>query len=125
MSALHLQVSGKGDTRRAAKGLEAVLGEGITIEQALAPTDDDRRAVDPVAIAALIVSIPAALLAVADLVDRIRARRKAVEVIEVAGKLTVEHRVEIHVVTEEGSRPLAGLTPDQLLDLANPSDPKR
>ena len=46
-----------------------------------------RKILDPIALAALIVSIPGAVLAVSDLVDRIRKRRKAHAVIEVARRL--------------------------------------
>lgn len=125
MQRLQLHVSGAGDTRRAAESLKAVLGDeiGIVVEPAPIASADARRAIDPIAAAALILSIPSALLAVADLVQRIRSRKKASELIEVGGRLTVEHRVEIHVMTPTGPQALRSLTPDRLLDLANTQGP--
>jgi hypothetical protein len=67
------------DTGAAADDLSAVLdeGRGIASRRLAAETspDVDRRVVDPIALASLIVSVPAAVLAVADIVDRIQKRR--------------------------------------------------
>lgn len=76
----------------------------------------DTRGVDPVAVTSLVVSIPSAMLAVADIADRIRKRRRAGELIERAQQLRAQ-QAAVRLVCEDRSVDLAGLTPDQLLDL--------
>ncbi|MGZ9930637.1 hypothetical protein ACXNSR_12145 [Streptomyces sp. NC-S4] len=78
--------------------------------------DPDTKSVDPVAVASLVVSIPSAMLAVADLVDRIHKRRRAGELIERAQQLRAQ-QAAARLVCEDRSVDLATLTPDQLLDL--------
>jgi hypothetical protein len=85
------------------------------------PTDNpaigpETKGIDPVAVASLIVSIPSAMLAVADITDRIRKRRRASEVIKHAQELEAQ-RATARLVHGERSIDLAALTPDQLLDL--------
>ncbi|MFE2300883.1 hypothetical protein ACFXAW_22185 [Streptomyces sp. NPDC059445] len=79
-------------------------------------TSPDTRGVDPIAVTSLIVSIPSAMLAVADIADRIRKRRRAGELIERAQQLRTQQAVA-RLVREDRSVDLATLTPDQLLDL--------
>ncbi|BAJ27691.1 MULTISPECIES: hypothetical protein [Kitasatospora] len=74
------------------------------------------KGVDPVAVASLLLSIPSAALAVADITDRIRKRRRAGELIERARQLSAE-RATARLVHADRSVDLATLTPDQLLDL--------
>ncbi|MFI6009533.1 hypothetical protein ACIBAG_11995 [Streptomyces sp. NPDC051243] len=76
----------------------------------------DTKGVDPVAVASLVVSIPSAMLAVADIADRIRKRRRAGELIERAQQLRAQ-QATARLVCEDRSVDLATLTPDQLLDL--------
>lgn len=76
----------------------------------------DAKGVDPVAVASLIVSIPSAMLAVADIVDRIGKRRRASELIARAQRLKTQ-LATVRLVREDRSVDLATLTPDQLLDL--------
>lgn len=78
--------------------------------------DPDTKGVDPVAVTSLIVSIPSAMLAVADIADRIRKRRRAGELIERAQQLRAQ-QAAARLVCEDRSVDLATLTPDQLLDL--------
>ncbi|MFJ5561758.1 hypothetical protein ACIQCD_31175 [Streptomyces sp. NPDC093250] len=78
--------------------------------------DPDTKSVDPVAVTSLIVSIPSAMLAVADIADRIHKRRRAGELIERARQLQAE-QTAVRLVREDRSVDLANLTPDQLLDL--------
>ena len=85
------------------------------------PTDDpatgpDTKVIDPVALSSLIVSIPSAMLAVADITDRILKRRRATALIEHAQQLAAQHATA-RLVREDRSVDLATLTPDQLLDL--------
>ncbi|MFE7077210.1 hypothetical protein ACFU96_44710 [Streptomyces sp. NPDC057620] len=78
--------------------------------------DPDTKGVDPVAVTSLLVSIPSAMLAVADIADRIHKRRRANELIERAQQLAAQ-QAAARLVREDRSIDLATLTPDQLLDL--------
>ncbi|MFE7077212.1 hypothetical protein ACFU96_44720 [Streptomyces sp. NPDC057620] len=78
--------------------------------------DPDTRGVDPVAVTSLLVSIPSAMLAVADIADRIHKRRRASELIARAQQLAAQ-QAAARLVREDRSIDLATLTPDQLLDL--------
>ena len=78
----------------------------------------DQKGVDPLAVTALVLSVPSALLAVLDIADRIKKRRTAQSLIEQSERLRIEHGVESWVVTAEGPRALDRLTVDQLLELA-------
>jgi hypothetical protein len=79
-------------------------------------SDSDTKGVDPVAVASLIVSIPSAMLAVADIADRIHKRRRASELIDRVQQLEAQ-QVAVRLVCEDRSVDLATLTPDQLLDI--------
>jgi hypothetical protein len=79
-------------------------------------TGPDTKGVDPLALTSLIVSIPSAMLAVADITDRIHKRRRAAELIERAQQLRAQ-QATARLVREDRSVDLATLTPDQLLDL--------
>jgi hypothetical protein len=79
-------------------------------------TGPETKGVDPVAVASLIVSIPSAMLAVADIADRIHKRRRAAELIERARQLRTQQGAA-RLVSGDRSVDLATLTPDQLLDL--------
>ncbi|MEU5686148.1 hypothetical protein DEJ48_08785 [Streptomyces venezuelae] len=83
--------------------------------------DPDSKVVDPVAVTALIVSIPSAMLAVADIADRIHKRRRAGDLIERAQQLRAQ-QATARLVREDRSVDLATLTPDQLLDLIADED---
>ncbi|MEU6822428.1 hypothetical protein ABZ921_17525 [Streptomyces atriruber] len=86
-------------------------------------TDPDDKVVDPVAVTALVVSIPSAMLAVADIADRILKRRRAGDLIERAQQLRAQ-QATARLVREDRSVDLATLTPDQLLDLIADEDPE-
>ncbi len=86
-----------------------------------APTDgpatgEDTKGIDPVALSSLIISIPSAMLAVADITDRIRKRRHANELIEHAQQIR-NQQASVRLVRDDHTVELAALTPDQLLDL--------
>ncbi|MEU5778809.1 hypothetical protein [Streptomyces venezuelae] len=83
--------------------------------------DPDSKVVDPVAVTALILSIPSAMLAVADIADRIHKRRRAGDLIERAQQLRAQ-QATARLVREDRSVDLATLTPDQLLDLIADED---
>lgn len=84
-------------------------------------TGPDTKGVDPLALTSLIVSIPSAMLAVADITDRIHKRRRAAELIERAQQLRTQ-QATARLVREDRSIDLATLTPDQLLDLIADDD---
>jgi hypothetical protein len=83
---------------------------------------DTDKVIDPVALASLVLSIPSAALAVADIGDRIHKRRRARHLIDHAQQLA-NHLTTITLLTPDGARELAHLDPDQLLDLFATDDP--
>lgn len=108
------------DTEAAGKSIAALTASwgyppepAPTAEPATGP---DTKGVDPVAVTSLVVSIPSAMLAIADIADRIRKRRRAGELIERAQELRAQ-QATVRLVCEDRSVDLAALTPDQLLDL--------
>ncbi len=126
MSDLELIISGSGAENAAAQ-LTKALGSDARVTTRRLPevAGVDQRTVDPVAVAALVVAIPGAILAVQDLAERILKRRRAGALIEVAGRLRCERRVEITIVTLQGSKELADLNPDALLELVVESESKK
>jgi hypothetical protein len=82
---------------------------------ARADRHDDGKVIDPVALASLVLSLPSAALAVADLADRIRKRHRAKDLIDQAQQLAVQ-QVNIYVMAKGQSVELRTLTPDQLID---------
>jgi hypothetical protein len=79
-------------------------------------TSPDTKVIDPVAVASLIVSIPSAILAIADITDRVHKRRRADQLIKHAQQLK-EQQTAALLVRADHSIDLATLSPDQLLDL--------
>ena len=107
----------------AAKALIASLdgGDGIaakTFPRTALP-ETQRRVIDPIALATLIVSIPAGVLAAWDLVARIRNKRpKAQAVVQTAQRLRIEQQVEVYLLAaDETPWAVADLNADTLLDL--------
>jgi hypothetical protein len=78
---------------------------------------DLRKLIDPISITALIVSLPSAALAVADLADRIRKRRRAQVLIDCANSLRNTHRTRVYVLTPTEVAPLDGMSSDRLLEI--------
>jgi len=85
-------------------------------------TRGDDKALDPISITALVLSIPSAALAVHDLTDRIQKRRRAKELIDHAQRLAAQ-QITAHLMSQSRPRELTTLTPDQLLDLLVNEDP--
>jgi len=80
-------------------------------------TDHDK-VIDPVSVATLVLSIPAAALAILDLADRIHKRRRAKELIDHAQQLAAQ-QVTVCLISRSRTVELRALTPDELLDLAD------
>jgi hypothetical protein len=112
----------------AAAALVSVLGpEGDEArrEKVIEMPDADRKVVDPISLAALILSIPSAVLAVIDIADRLKKRRKAQAVIDAAKQAKAEQQVDIYLLTlDQTPEPVADLTPDRLLDLVAALQPR-
>ena len=114
----------------AKRGLEAMarnwgqeIAEAPTAAAAAATNHrDGGKVIDPVSVASLVLSIPSAALAVADLADRIRKRRRAQELIDHARDLAAQ-QVTVSVISHSRTVELRTLDPDQLLDLQAGEDP--
>ena len=110
-----------GVARRSLEALAHSWGQEIAEAPAGAATaadtghDDDGKVIDPVAVASLVLSIPSAALAVADLADRIRKRRRATELIDQAQQLAAK-QVTVYLMSPGRTVELSTLTPDQLLE---------
>jgi hypothetical protein len=104
-------------TRKSIAAVTASWGYPATTTQSTTTvTSPDIKGIDPVAVTSLLLSFPSAMLAVADIADRIRKRRRAGELIEQARQLSTQHTTA-RLVRADRSVDLATLTPDQLLDL--------
>jgi hypothetical protein len=79
---------------------------------------EDGKAIDPVAVASLVLSVPSAALAVADLADCIRKRRRAADLIDHARQLAAR-QVTINLLSPGRTTERSTLTLDQLLDQAD------
>ncbi|MDQ2883672.1 MAG: hypothetical protein M3Y48_21575 [Actinomycetota bacterium] len=96
-------------------GHEMIKAPASTPDAAAAAGNDDK-VIDPVSLAALVLSIPSAALAVLDLADRIHKRRRAKELIDHAQQLAAQH-VTVCLISHSRPVELTTLAPDQLLDL--------
>jgi hypothetical protein len=123
-----IQVEGAsaGDVAEAKRSLADLARDwGVTVAETAPPETKAKdpahhggyRGIDPIALVSLIVSLPSTVLAVADLADRIKKRKRAKDLIDHA-ELLSEKRVTAIVITETRTVELRTLTPDQLIDLA-------
>lgn len=114
-----------GAARHSLEALARSWGQEITAapDQAAAAAGpghgagDDGKVIDPAAVASLVLSIPSTALAVADLADRIRKRRRAADLIDQARQLAARE-VTVYLISSGRTTELSTLDPDQLLDLA-------
>jgi hypothetical protein len=129
-----IQVDGASaeDVAAARRSLEGLVGGwGVEVAEVPAETtggaqgDDRSDKVDPVALASLVIStalaIPSAVLAVKDLADRMRKRRRAKELIDRVQELG-DRRVSVLLVKETQTIEIRGLDPDRLLELLADDD---
>ena len=126
MSDFQLSISGKeADVTAAADELSAILTEGeqdlaVSRVQSTSPSTEGRKIIDPLSLIAVILAVPVAIVATADIVERMRTRRKAEALINTARRLQGEKQVQIMVVAVEGfPRALDQLKPDDLLEIAD------
>ena len=125
MMANTLKVLVRGDASeegvRALESLWPSFGDESTVQREKLDDlpEDARKAIEPIALAALILSIPSAALAVWDLADRIKKRRRAQTLIDEAKRLQIEKKGETYLVTFEGPKRLNDMTADQVVDLAS------
>jgi hypothetical protein len=128
-----IQLEGRtGENVRAAKRSLEVMAHSWGHEIADTPAeakaaagtihDHDGKVLDPVPVAALVLSIPSAALAVLDLADRIHKRRRAEELINQAQQLAAQHTT-VCLVSRNRTIEVRTLAPDQLLDLLADDDP--
>ncbi len=117
------------DVQAARRDLETIArdwGHDVVEEPAEDTTaraaDDHDKVIDPVSLATLVVSIPSAALAVSDLADRIRKRRRAKELIDQAQQMAGQ-KVNVCLVHESRTVEIRTLTPDQLLELVDSEEP--
>lgn len=125
MPMLEFALSGP-DAAQAADSLEKIL-EKVTAmrpQRRIPPTErSDEKALNAltVAIASLILAIPAAVLATADIAERIAKRQKAEEIITQARQIIINGNVSMTITINGGGLPVPvqSLTADTLLELAN------
>jgi hypothetical protein len=90
MSELQFQIQGR-NAEIIAQKVSTILAKELKVQPELSspnrPIEKDRRAVDPVALAALIVSIPSAVLAALDVLDRMKKKGKIEKALEKIGEL--------------------------------------
>jgi len=124
MSAISFAFSGD-DAEDAASEFKAVCADlepGVNVAVARLSAVQSKagdKAIDPVAVGALIAAIPSALLAVADIADRIKKRRAAQKLIDDAKHLQSTRKVQIHLLVENVATPLEKVTADILIETAN------
>lgn len=105
----------------AADTLAALIGSwdtAVTIGRPTPPPASSDKAIDPISVAALVLSVPSALLAVIDIADRISKRRRAKQLVEQAQTIRDTTDVRVHVVVGGTRRPLDEVDPDDLLEEA-------
>ncbi len=121
---IQLEGPATGNLEAAQRSLEALAHRwGYEVAQAPAEAltaatshDENSKVIDPVSVAAAVLSIPSATLAVLDLADRIHKRHRARELIDHAQQLAAQH-VTVRLIAQRRTVELRTLAPDQLLDL--------
>lgn len=121
---LQFRIEGEGSEDAAealARWIEADWGIApALLESRQAPAEAGAAKTDPIALAALILSIPSVILATVDLIDRIKKKEKLDTLLEQTRKLQQEHStLRIRVITPGGTvLELENTTSAQLLDAA-------
>jgi hypothetical protein len=121
---IHLNSATAENAEAARRDLEALAhswghemaADPARAREAAGAARNDDKAIDPVSLTALVLSIPSAALAVLDLADRIHKRRRAKELIDHAKQLAAQ-QVTVCLISHNRPVELTTLDPDQLLDL--------
>jgi hypothetical protein len=108
--------AGKNELATLAASWGHELTDDLALRESSGTGDREERVIDPVSLTALVVSIPSAALAVLDLADRIRKRRRAKGLIDHTRQLAARH-VSVYVMGQHAPIEISALDPDQLLDL--------
>ena len=121
----YLQISGSRDPQLAGE-LVAILKNELDFEAEVVSADraseipEGTRAVDPVAVASLILAIPATILTVWDLVERVQKRKKLEGVIEQIGEIAGKNpKLAVKLTFPDGRvLDIRHADPNQILDAA-------
>ncbi len=126
MPDLRIVVDGD-DAEHVANELSAILTDGepagtiVRSVNASAP-DSARKVIDPVALTGVILAIPGSVLAALDIVDRLRKRGKAAQLVAAAKRFRSEKRVSISVAGPDGTTwSLDQLEADDVLEIGDRS----
>lgn len=124
MSDLRLRVEGPNAETIAAEvavAVEAELGTAPA-RTAVAPRSGERERADPVAVAALVIAIPGAVLQAMDLAERVRLREKLERLL---GRLrALGGGAEVRVETPGGLKGVGQATADDLIEAAGKEPPR-
>ena len=117
MSELRLRIEGPGAETAAAevgRAVEAELG-AVPARTAVTPRSGEGERADPVAVAALVLAIPGAVLQAMDLAERVRLREKLGRLL---GRLRAlgDGTVEVRVETRGGLKGVGQATADDLIE---------
>jgi hypothetical protein len=110
------------DRAAAADELQRLLEDelGIEPERVEVPVSEhDGRKGDPVAIAALILAVPGAVLATMDLAQRMRLREKIGKLIATAQTLRADDKASVQIETATAAQPLDQATVDRVIEMAS------
>ena len=100
-------------------GLARDWGTQVTVSTPGDVASGDNKTADPIAVAAVVMSIPSAVWAVTDLVDRVIKRRRANDLVERTRALSGDG-VTVLLTYKGRLIDVSTLTGDELLELAQP-----
>jgi hypothetical protein len=123
MVELQIVVDGQ-NAEAAADELSAILADGekvgvVSRSNVGSVPEPTEKVVDVVALSAVILSIPGAIMSALEIVDRVRKRKKVTQLIDTAGRLQREMSVTIVLVAPNGTkRSLDRLSTDDVMEIA-------
>ena len=85
--------------------------------------DRDEKGIDPVAVAAVVLALPAAFIAALDLRDRIAKRKRASKLIDESKRLARTSGIRISIVSKSTTIQIDGTDADKLLELFDEAEP--
>ncbi|MBB4268274.1 hypothetical protein [Roseospira visakhapatnamensis] len=103
-----------------ADALKRAFGEAPAVQPVTSPPDGPHRDLGTaIAIATLVLTLPSAALAVADLVERRKRKDQADQLLETLRALSKDRSVSIRLDIADRTVSVSDLTADTLLDLAD------